>query len=162
MTVLDIVPSVLQILLEESNWSLCDSLRLVMCGGETLPLALQQRFFAAHTALLHNLYGPTEAAINATFWPCEPELGVTLVPIGRPIANTQVYLLDSHQQPVPIGVNAEIYLGGINLARGYLGRADLTAERFVPHPSIAAQGIAPGARLYRTGDVGRYRADGSI
>ncbi|HEX6716594.1 MAG TPA: non-ribosomal peptide synthetase, partial [Pyrinomonadaceae bacterium] len=107
---------------------------------------------------LHNLYGPTEAAVDVTWWRCESEQSERSVPIGRPIANTQIYILDRHQQPVPLGVAGEIHIGGAGLARGYLKRASLTAERFIPNP-FSRQ---PGERLYKTGDLARYRRDGAI
>jgi hypothetical protein len=102
------------------------------------------------------MYGPTEATIWSTIQKLEPGAGP--VPIGRPIANTQVYVLDAGRQPVPIGVTGELYLGGDGLARGYLNRPELTAERFIPNPFSAV----PGARLYGTGDLVRLRPDGAI
>src|SRR5207302_91487 len=107
---------------------------------------------------LRNLYGPTEAAVDVTAWDCERDGARRSVPIGRPVANTQIYLLDAHLNPVPVGVPGELYIGGVQLARGYLNRPDLTAQRFVPDPLDAA----PGARLYRTGDRGRWLADGAL
>src|SRR5262249_3567131 len=106
----------------------------------------------------HNLYGPTEAAIDGTAW--EGPRGVCggTVPIGRPVASTQIYLLDEGMQPVAIGAVGELYIGGVGVARGYLNRPELTAERFVADPFS----VAGGARLYKTGDVGRYQADGNI
>jgi acyl-coenzyme A synthetase/AMP-(fatty) acid ligase/acyl carrier protein len=133
-------------------------LRRVTTGGEVLPLELQDRFFSRLHAGLHNGYGPTEATISATFWTCEPESDRRTVPIGRPIANTRTYVLDRHLRPVPVGVPGELYIGGDGLARGYLGRPGLTAERFVPDPLSQL----PGARLYRTGDRARYRSDGTL
>ncbi len=148
----------LKILLEDEKFRTCHWLRRVTCGGEILSVELHERFFDCLDAELHNLYGPTEATIGATFWMCQRGHQQLSVPIGRPINNTEVYLLDAHLQPVPIGVPAHIYLGGIALARGYLGQPALTAAQFVPHP-FSQEG---GARLYRTGDVGRYLADGSV
>ena len=107
---------------------------------------------------LHNLYGPTEAAIYATYWACDQEQTEARVPIGKPIANTQIYILDEAGQPVPIGVAGEIHIGGEGVARGYLNRPELTQEKFIPDPFSARE----GARMYRTGDLGRWRPDGAI
>lgn len=127
----------------------------ILCGGEALPLELAQQLLS-RGASLWNLYGPTETTIWSTL--CKIEPGDEVVTIGRPIANTQIYLLDAQLQPVPVGVPGELYIGGDGLARGYLKRPELTAERFLPHPFSSE----PGTRLYRTGDLARYRADGTI
>ena len=95
---------------------------------------------------LWNLYGPTEAAVDVTYWACQRENSQTLVPIGRPIANIQIYVLDSRLRPVPVGVPGEVYIGGAGLARGYLNRPALTGEKFIPNPFSQT----PGARLYKT------------
>jgi aryl carrier-like protein len=108
--------------------------------------------------VLHNLYGPTEAAVDVTSWDCQPGSRLGRVPIGRPIANTRMYLLDGARQPVPVGVPGEIYIGGIAVGRGYWNRPELTAERFVTDPFSDD----PDACLYKTGDLGRWRADGAI
>ena len=102
-------------------------------------------------AILHNLYGPTEASVDATAWTCPTDVNQFLVPIGRPIANTQIYILDGQGEPVPLGVAGELYIGGAGVARGYLNRPELTAERFLTDPFARE----PGARMYRTGDLGR-------
>ena len=160
VTVLKLVPSLLQMLLEVDGFEGCSGLRQVFCGAETLSRELQERFFAlfGSRVALHNLYGPTEAAIDATGFTCIPEWKRSSVPIGRPIANVTACILDHNGQPTPLGVTGELYLGGESLAQGYLNRPDLTAEKFVPHPFSEE----PGARLYRTGDLCRYLSDGNI
>ena len=159
ITTLHFVPPMLQVFLAEPAARQCRSLRRVICSGEALPYDLQQRFFDVFPDVeLHNLYGPTEAAIDVTFWRCDPNSLRKSVPIGRPIANTQTYVLDAAMQPTPIGVPGELYLGGVNLARGYLNRPDLTAEKFVPDPFSGK----PAARLYKTGDLVRYCPDGAL
>jgi amino acid adenylation domain-containing protein len=179
ITLLHFVPSMLHVFLEERGIEACHDVRQVICSGEALPLALQNRFFARMHASLHNLYGPTEATVDVTAWACEPGRDRRAVPIGRPITNIQIYLLDANLRPVPIGVAGELYIGGVGLARGYLGQPGLTAERFVPNPfatpaderrpttddTAARPGVlgpASCVRLYRTGDLARYRPDGSI
>jgi amino acid adenylation domain-containing protein len=155
---LKLVPSLLQAMLADAELETCTSLRWVSCGGEVLPPGLLERFRARLNLELVNLYGPTETTHNAAFWVSGPRVAADVVPIGRPIANTQLYILDEHMQPVPIGVPGELYIGGVGLARGYLGRPELTAERFVPSPF----GAESGARLYKTGDRARYLTDGNI
>ncbi len=157
VTILQLVPSMLQVFLEEAAVTNCKSLQHVFCGGEVLSAHLQERFYARLGAELHNLYGPTEVSIDATSWDCEHGRARRTVPIGRPIANMQTYVLDEHLQPVPVGVVGELYVGGVGLGRGYLNRPELTAEKFIPNPMSA-----DGARLYRTGDLVLYRADRSI
>jgi len=158
VTVAHFVPSMLKLLLEEPGFETCTSLRHVFCGGEVLSLDLQKRYFTCLKAALHNQYGLTEAAANSTYWDCQRGSDDPTVPIGRPIANTQIYLLDAHLHPVPIGVPGEVCIGGAGLGRGYLNRPEWTAERFIPHP-FGPQG---GERLYRTGDLARYQPDGRI
>jgi amino acid adenylation domain-containing protein/non-ribosomal peptide synthase protein (TIGR01720 family) len=158
VTVLHFVPSMLQVFVETPGVGALGSLRRVICSGEALPFSLQERFFSRLGAELDNLYGPTEAAVDVTFWPCRREDGRRVVPIGWPIANIQLYILDAHLQPTPIGVPGELHIGGVGLARGYHNRPDLTAATFIPNPFSAA----PGARLYKTGDLARYLPDGAI
>lgn len=158
ISTLHFVPAMLQVFLQAPGVEQCTSLRRVICSGEALSVDLQQRFFAQLGAELHNLYGPTEAAIDVTFWECQRGHSATTVPIGRPIANIQLYVLDAHMQPVPAGVPGELYLAGIGLARGYVRRPGLTAEKFVPNPF--RQEV--GARMYKTGDLVRYTAGGVV
>ncbi|HQC96190.1 MAG TPA: amino acid adenylation domain-containing protein, partial [Aquabacterium sp.] len=152
------VPSLLQVFLEQQSLP-AGALRQVICSGEALPGALVRRFHAKLPQVrLHNLYGPTEAAVDVTAWACDAGQERALIPIGRPIANTQMYVLDERRRPVPIGVPGELYIGGVQVGRGYLNREDLTAERFVHDPFGAVQ----GARMYRTGDLGRWTSEGVI
>jgi len=154
ITVACFVPSLLRTIIEAPEIEHCGSLRRLTTGGEGLSIPLQQRVRERlpNTAF-YNGYGTTEATIASIYWRCEISPGQTTVPIGRPIANTQAYILDACGQMVPPGVPGEIYLGGVGVARGYLNRPELTAERFVDDPFT-------GVKLYRTGDVGRLRADG--
>jgi amino acid adenylation domain-containing protein len=158
ITILHFVPSMLEEYLSTRGIEECTSLRHVFCSGEVLPASVQQQFFACLPAKLHNLYGPTEAAIDATFWECERNSELSYVPIGRPIANMQAYVLDSQYQIVPTGLPGELYLAGSGLARGYFSQPDRTAERFLPNPFSEEA----GSRLYKTGDLACYQADGSI
>ncbi len=136
------------------------SLRVVVTGGEAFPPEVPERFYRemGRGAVIYNRYGPTETTIAVTDWPCAPDAGLTTVPIGRPITGAAIFVADADFRPTPLGVPGELLIGGVCLARGYLGRPDLTAERFVPHPWSAE----PGARLYRSGDLGRHRADGAL
>jgi len=160
ITTLHFVPSMLQQFLAESGVAQqCQSVRQVMCSGEALSLELQERYFEVLNAPLHNLYGPTEAAVDVTSWACqrEGERG-TSVPIGEPISNVEVYVLNEQLRLAPVGVVGQLYLGGVCVGRGYVRQPGLTAERFIPHPYSRVG----GERLYRTGDEGRYRADGNL
>lgn len=160
VTVMHFVPSMLRAFLDyleafPEKVPQLSSLRYVFASGEALPRDLVVRFQALLSAELHNLYGPTEAAIDVTWYPCvEPPSEV--IPIGRPVSNTQMHVLDEHLQRVPLGVVGELYISGVQVARGYANREDLTAERFLNDP------LVEGNRMYRTGDLGRWTADGNI
>jgi amino acid adenylation domain-containing protein/FkbM family methyltransferase len=159
ITTLHFVPPMLQVFLEHVGAEQCFSLTRVICSGEALPSMLVRRFAERLPhARLYNLYGPTEAAVDVTAWTCPTEKVPTIIPIGSPIANTQMYILDGHGAPVPIGVAGELHIGGVQVARGYLNQPDLTAERFVRDPFAAEA----GARMYKTGDLARWRDDGTI
>jgi len=158
ITTIHFVPSMLHAFLEEPLRDRCGSLTRVICSGEALSPELVRRFKATLDVPLYNLYGPTEAAVDVTAWTCDLDQLQSNVPIGKPIANTQIYLLDRRMQPVPVGVTGELFIGGTNVGRGYLNRPELTAERFIADPFSTT----PGARLYRTGDLARFRPDGNI
>jgi nonribosomal peptide synthetase DhbF len=146
------VPSMLHAFL--SCQPVVTSLRRVICSGEALPASLVDEFVAAFGVPLYNLYGPTEAAVDVTCWDCAPG---SSIPIGSPVWNTRIHVLDPVLRPVPVGVRGELYIAGVQVARGYVGRPDLTAERFVADPFGPA-----GARMYRTGDIARWTADGTL
>jgi acyl-CoA synthetase (AMP-forming)/AMP-acid ligase II/acyl carrier protein len=151
----------LQVFLSSTERSLTagTSLRRVVCSGEALPADLKDRFLGHMTGVeLHNLYGPTEAAVDVTATQCHQGGETTSVSIGRPVSNTQIYVLARDFRAVPVSVGGELHIGGVQLARLYLNRPELTAEKFIPNP-FADQ---PGGRLYRTGDLSRYRPDGNI
>jgi amino acid adenylation domain-containing protein len=158
VTTLHFVPSMLRAFLDADPARKCGSVRRVICSGEALSPETARLCLEKIPADLYNLYGPTEVSIDVTSWKCEPgnmEKGVAL---GRPIANTQVYVLSESMDPAPVGVPGELYLGGDGLARGYLKRPELTAEKFVPNPWSARA----GERLYRTGDLVKWRSDGNL
>jgi amino acid adenylation domain-containing protein len=155
VTTLHFVPSMLLAFMETVDIADCASLRRVITSGEALPADLARRFVAAGLDCpLHNLYGPTEAAIDVSHWTCQPDEPGPTVPIGRPVANTQLYILDPRGEPVPIGVTGELCIGGVQVAAGYLNQPELTAERFTPNPFH-------GGTMYRTGDLARWRQDGA-
>ena len=154
---IDFVPSMLRLFLDHPAAGSCASLRRVICGGEALTRDLVDRFFAVLPAAeLYNGYGPTEAAIDVTAWQCRPDDSLPVVPIGAPMANTTIHILDEHMRPVPIGTPGELYIGGVQVAVGYVNRDDLTAERFIPDP------FDPPGRLYRTGDLARWLPSGQV
>ena len=154
VTTVHFVPAMLEVFTGAADPRQCAGLRRVICSGEALPGAAAQRFTGRFTAGLHNLYGPTETSVDSTAWACAAGAGTP--PIGRPIANTRVFVLDGWLGPVPAGVTGELYVAGAGLARGYLGRRALTGERFVACP------FGAGERMYRTGDLARWGADGVL
>ncbi|NJO81279.1 MAG: amino acid adenylation domain-containing protein [Blastochloris sp.] len=158
ITTLQLVPSLLEALLTGPGLTDCDSLRQVFCGGEALRTMVAEMFTEQVGVPLYNLYGPTETTIDATWCQYEKHMLGATVPIGRPIANLQAYVLDKGQQPTVVGVPGELYMGGTGVARGYLRAADQTAERFVPdHLSRVV-----GGRLYRTGDMVQWESGGTL
>ncbi len=157
VTCLHFVPSMLQLFLHEDLTG-CASLKRIICSGEALSVEQCRRLQALPGVSAHNLYGPTEAAVDVTAWDCsEWRDQYVSVPIGRPIANTQIYILNEKLQPAPIGVPGELYISGHNLAEGYLHKPELTEKTFVKNPFGGA-----GARMYKTGDLARFRSDGNI
>ncbi|PBP61952.1 hypothetical protein CCL15_27840, partial [Pseudomonas syringae] len=164
LTVLNQTPSAFrQLIAAQGEHGQAHSLRQVIFGGEALETAMLKPWYArkvnAGTQLV-NMYGITETTVHVTYYPLQAEdaqrIGAS--PIGRRIPDLQLYVLDPHGEPVPVGVVGELYVGGAGVARGYLNREALTAERFIDNPFSTA----PGARLYRTGDLGRWLADGSL
>lgn len=164
VTTMHFVPSMLSAFLqylESSNRTQeLSSLQQVFASGEALGLEQVRRFNhllnRPYGAELYNLYGPTEATVDVSYFDCSPEVTLNCVPIGRPIDNTRLYILDPHLNLLPIGIPGELYIGGVGLARGYIGQPELTAERFVPDPYM------PGERIYKTGDLARWFAQGDI
>ncbi|GAA1229130.1 non-ribosomal peptide synthetase [Prauserella halophila] len=155
VTTVHFVPSMLHAFLESLPPDSCLGLRRVLCSGEALQPELVRRLSKRIDAGLHNLYGPTEASVDVTSWVCSAD--EPTVPIGRPVWNTRLYVLDGGLRHMPPGVSGELYIAGDQLASGYLGRPGLTAERFVPDPHGQ-----PGERMYRTGDLARWRPDGAL
>lgn len=158
VTFIDLSPTLLHALLEHPEIEHCHSLRCIVSGGEVLTVDVASQTMKFLRARLFNTYGPTETTVQSTFWTCPQRLRNRSVPIGKPIANTRVYALDSNDEPVPIGVEGELYIAGAGVARGYLNRPALTAEKFIPDRFSPE----PGKRLYRTGDRVRWRRDGAL
>ncbi|KIF78036.1 hypothetical protein QR77_37905, partial [Streptomyces sp. 150FB] len=155
VTTAHFVPSMLNAFLQDPLAVPCEPLERVICSGEALSTDLKNRALSTLGASVHNLYGPTEAAVDVTFWECGAD--EETVPIGRPVWNTRVYVLDAGLSPVAVGVAGELYVAGAQLARGYVGRAGLTGERFVADP------FGPvGSRMYRTGDLVKWAAGGVL
>ena len=158
ITIIHFVPSMLRLFLEGRNLGRACSLRHVVCSGEALDIALQRTFFERMDSELHNLYGPTEAAVDVTYWQCRRDSNLPTVPIGHPIANIRMHILDERLEPVPIGESGELHIAGVGLARGYVHHPELTEQKFISDPFDAT----PGSRMYKTGDLARYLPDGAI
>jgi amino acid adenylation domain-containing protein len=157
ITVMHFVPSMLRLFLAEPGAPRCTTLRRVLCSGEALAYDLVEGVFEQLPAVrLANLYGPTEAAVDVTAWECRPRDPSGIVPIGAPVANTSMYVLDERMRALPLGVPGDLYIGGVQVGLGYVGRPELTAERFLADPFWS------GGRIYKTGDIARWRADGAI
>ncbi|WP_043197310.1 non-ribosomal peptide synthetase [Pseudomonas putida] len=159
VNIVKFVPALLHQFLEQPQAAQCSSLTDIFCGGGELTLALVQSVRQRlPNARLHNVYGPTEATVDSTAWTLQAHepLPTQAPPIGRPIANTRVYVLDAHDRPVPLGAVGQLHIGGVGVARGYLGLPQLQAERFIASPFVE------GDRLYRTGDLVRYRTNGEL
>src|ERR1041385_2574873 len=160
ITTVHFVPSMLHLFLEQGEAGRCSSVKRSVGSGEALSGAIARRCREVLPwAELHNLYGPTEAAVDVTAWTYPGNAGAEMtIPIGRPIANTQMYVLNAGMKPVPVGVVGELYIGGVQVGRGYLNREELTAERFLKDPFAKTSDV----RMYRTGDLGRWLGDGNI
>lgn len=156
VTTLHFVPPMLQAFVSTEGFGSCKSIRRIICSGDILHVETQKKVFSHLDCELHNLYGPTEASIDVTAWKCDAAYDGASIPIGKPIANTQMHILDEKMNLLPIGTPGELYIAGVQLARGYFNRPDLTAERFVQSP------FSDGQLLYKTGDLARYLPDGNI
>jgi amino acid adenylation domain-containing protein len=166
VTTIHFVPTMLNVFLEDPGIRTIRSLKRVICSGEALPVEYQEKFFTLFDPAveLHNLYGPTEASVDVTYWACERNSNRHSVPIGKPIANTQIYILDRNLDIVPIGIRGELHIGGIQLARGYLNNPELAAEKFrcELYRSDMSYRSYISKKIYRSGDLTRWLPDGSI
>ncbi|UAA39460.1 amino acid adenylation domain-containing protein [Paraneptunicella aestuarii] len=160
VTTLHFVPSMLRVMLQSKEFGQCHSLKQVICSGEALEPDLVREYYKMTNTPLYNLYGPTEASIDVTSYDCLKGEELVSVPIGRPINNIQLYILDKNLQPVPKGVPGELHIAGDGLARGYLNKAELTQEKFINNPFASQSGGS--ARMYKTGDLARWMDDGNI
>ncbi|KQN69153.1 hypothetical protein ASF04_16545 [Duganella sp. Leaf61] len=158
VTFVQFVPSMLTMMVREGDWASCTSVRRVISGGEALSPEIIRQHYAVHAAELYNIYGPTETTIEATLWLCPRGPAPLRVAVGRAAQNVRLYILDDQGRQVPPGVDGELYIGGAGVARGYLNRVDLTAERFLPDPHAQE----PGARMYRSGDLAQFWEDGNV
>jgi amino acid adenylation domain-containing protein len=160
ITLMHFVPSMLQAFISHANINQCAGLKHIICSGEPLNVELVRKFYAVFSEQkveLHNLYGPTEAAVDVSHWPCKIEDIRASVPIGKPVANTQLYILDTNHMPLPIGIPGELCISGIQVGRGYYNRPKLTSEKFVD-----IELFGKTERIYKTGDLARWCIDGNI
>ncbi|MDF5723198.1 MAG: amino acid adenylation domain-containing protein [Rhizonema sp. PD37] len=157
ITIARFVPSILKMLLENDKFTSCNSIRRVITGGDKLTVDLVEAFISNFDIELYNQYGPSERPSSIT-WRCQRREKQTSIPIGRPLPNTEVYILDQIGNLTPIGVVGELHIGGPGLARGYLNKPDLTLQKFIPNPFSKK----PGSRIYKTGDLARYLPDGNL
>jgi amino acid adenylation domain-containing protein len=169
ITTLHFVPSMLKVMLDTVDWSQCTSVRQVFCSGEALSPSLVKDYFAvASDAKLHNLYGPTEAAIDVSYFDCDRHEAFNGLPIGKPINNIQLHVLDRYHQLQPVGTPGELHIGGVGLARGYLNQPQLSAEKFIPNPlnqnplNQNPLNKSGTERLYKTGDLVRWLPQGEL
>ncbi|KAG0228103.1 hypothetical protein BGX31_006713, partial [Mortierella sp. GBA43] len=154
VTIASFTPSFLQ---DGKNLPALDTRPTLALGGEPLGPSLLRTLLAQGYTVMND-FGPTETSVSATSWRCPPDFGGDIIPIGRPVIHSRLYILDTHRQPVPLGTAGELYIGGVGVARGYLNRPELTAEVFLPDPFVNE----PGARMYKTGDLARYLSDGNV
>lgn len=158
ITDVQFVPSALKALIDSGLLPTCKSLKRIFSGGESLPVKLQEEIFEKFSGELHNLYGPTEASVYACHHVCLPNERFRSVPIGRPIHNAKIYILDAEMNPSPVGITGDLYIGGEILAKGYLNKPEVTSEKFVSDPFADN----PRAKMFKTGDLARYLANGEI
>lgn len=158
ITYLQLVPSLLRMLLDENNIDNCKSLKNVFCGGEALTYDLQEKLFGKLDVNFYNLYGPTEATIDSIYFKCEGKYESRTLPIGKPVYNAKAFILDKYRNPVPAGVPGELFLGGVNISKGYLNNPELTKDKFTNNFFSEKT----DEKLYKTGDLARYLKDGNI
>lgn len=158
ITIIQLVPSLLRMLLNEPGIEDCINLKSVFCGGEALTFELREKLFEKLNVNFYNLYGPTEATIDSVYYKCERDSENKIIPIGKPVYNTQSYVLDKYLNPVPVGVAGELILGGIDIAEGYLNNPELTKEKFIDDIFLNKE----GSKLYKTGDLAKFLPDGNI
>lgn len=158
ITDVQFVPSALKAFIDSGLLPTCDSLKRIFSGGEALSVRLQEEVFAEFSGELHNLYGPTEASVYVCHHECRPHERLRSVPIGRPIHNSKIYILDTQLNPVPVGITGELYIAGDVLAKGYLNKPEVTGEKFVDDPFAGASGV----KMFKTGDLARYLSNGEI